>query len=459
MLPGKLWGTCRLGRCALFFGLALLLDVVGLVLLLVGIFASLDFWDFLIYTGSLILAFSLLFWIAWYTLNMESPHSEFYRTQESAGPSTQLSLDRASLMVSGAAQSDRLQPGPTVQGPLTTPRRPRRPYKMQKKPSMIPKKSKLSSKENHQHRINSEELAADSGSNSQESYPIAWVTAVFWDAVFYPRPQRLELVIGRLLTGARGTTVESKSTEAFQRDLHRDQEDQPTETNSYSKFQVNITLGEQWRFIAKIKQTVREENRSHCMVPRDQSMLPDFILYTGTHKNLLRGRSSYFSLTGNTADEKGKNGVNDPDAELWVVMYTIPATLTLLVGLNPLVTGNFIWKSVSAIHIFLCVLWAISLAYNLLLHKKQNLLHEEEGRELFGLVIITAWLGLCHSSSKAPGGGRIQLAIATTVAFLPFISWVYIYINKEMRSSWPDHCKTALKHTFCTLEQSSSATE
>lgn len=72
--------------------------------------------------------------------------------------------------------------------------------------------------------------------------------------------------------------------------------------------------------------------------------------------------------------------VNYPDAELWVVVYTIPATLTLRVGLNPLVTGNFIWKSVSAIHIFLCVLWAISLAYNLLLHKKQNLLHEEEGR-------------------------------------------------------------------------------
>uniref|UniRef100_A0AC11DQW6 Uncharacterized protein n=1 Tax=Ovis aries TaxID=9940 RepID=A0AC11DQW6_SHEEP len=133
-----------------------------------------------------------------------------------------------------------------------------------------------------------------------------------------------------------------------------------------------------------------------------------------------------------------------PNLVLPVVVYTIPATLTLLVGLNPLVTGNFIWKSVSATHICLCVLWAISLAYNLLLHKKQNLLHEEEGRELFGLVIITAWLGLCHSSSKAPGGGRIQLAIATTVALLPFISWVYIYINKEMRSSWPAHCKTVI---------------
>ncbi|XP_054946451.1 transmembrane protein 220 isoform X3 [Physeter macrocephalus] len=71
--------------------------------------------------------------------------------------------------------------------------------------------------------------------------------------------------------------------------------------------------------------------------------------------------------------------VNDPDAEVWMVVYTIPAGLTLLVGLNPLVTGNFIWKSVSAIHIFFCIVWAVGLAYNLLLHTKQNILHEEEG--------------------------------------------------------------------------------
>ncbi|XP_078293869.1 transmembrane protein 220 isoform X2 [Panthera onca] len=32
--------------------------------------------------------------------------------------------------------------------------------------------------------------------------------------------------------------------------------------------------------------------------------------------------------------------VNDPDAELWMVVYMIPAVLTLLVGLNPLVTGT-----------------------------------------------------------------------------------------------------------------------
>uniref|UniRef100_A0A2K5KLR3 Transmembrane protein 220 n=1 Tax=Cercocebus atys TaxID=9531 RepID=A0A2K5KLR3_CERAT len=116
--------------------------------------------------------------------------------------------------------------------------------------------------------------------------------------------------------------------------------------------------------------------------------------------------------------------VNDPDAELWVVVYTIPAVLTLLVGLNPQVTGNVIWRSISAIHILFCMVWAVGLAYYLLHHTQQNILHEEEGR--------------------TPVGGRIQLAIAIVITLFPFISWVYIYINKEMRSSWPTHCKTVI---------------
>uniref|UniRef100_A0A2K5WW94 Transmembrane protein 220 n=1 Tax=Macaca fascicularis TaxID=9541 RepID=A0A2K5WW94_MACFA len=106
------------------------------------------------------------------------------------------------------------------------------------------------------------------------------------------------------------------------------------------------------------------------------------------------------------------------------VVYTIPAVLTLLVGLNPQVTGNVIWKSISAIHILFCMVWAVGLAYYLLRHTQQNILHEEEGR--------------------TPVGGRIHLAIAIVITLFPFISWVYIYINKEMRSSWPTHCKTVI---------------
>nr|XP_013004142.1 transmembrane protein 220 isoform X3 [Cavia porcellus] len=62
------------------------------------------------------------------------------------------------------------------------------------------------------------------------------------------------------------------------------------------------------------------------------------------------------------------------------VVYMIPAVLTLLVGLNPLVTGSCIWKTVSAAHVLFCLLWAAGLACSLLLRAQHNILHEEEGR-------------------------------------------------------------------------------
>nr|XP_044987816.1 transmembrane protein 238-like [Jaculus jaculus]XP_044987817.1 transmembrane protein 238-like [Jaculus jaculus] len=73
MLLGRLPTRCHLGRCVFFLILALLSDALGLVLLLLGIFATLNYWDFLVYTGALILAFSLLFWLAWYSFNIEVP--------------------------------------------------------------------------------------------------------------------------------------------------------------------------------------------------------------------------------------------------------------------------------------------------------------------------------------------------------------------------------------------------
>ncbi|NXI46372.1 TM238 protein, partial [Galbula dea] len=63
-------------RCPVVLLLALLCDVLGLIILLVGIFASLSSWDFFIYSGALLLAFSLLFWIFWYTFNIEVSFKE-----------------------------------------------------------------------------------------------------------------------------------------------------------------------------------------------------------------------------------------------------------------------------------------------------------------------------------------------------------------------------------------------
>ncbi|KAJ7418898.1 transmembrane protein 238 [Willisornis vidua] len=65
-----------MGRCAVVALVALLCDAVGLIVLLVGLLAPLSSWDFFVYVGALLLAFSLLFWVLWYTFNIEVPFRE-----------------------------------------------------------------------------------------------------------------------------------------------------------------------------------------------------------------------------------------------------------------------------------------------------------------------------------------------------------------------------------------------
>ncbi|TFJ99701.1 transmembrane protein 220 isoform X2 [Trachemys scripta elegans] len=135
--------------------------------------------------------------------------------------------------------------------------------------------------------------------------------------------------------------------------------------------------------------------------------------------------------------------INDPDAGLWIVVYVVPAVLTLLVGLNPSITDNVVWRSLSDLHSAACLVGTIALGCSLFAYAKSNILHEEEGRELFGLVIITIWMNLCRNSAKNPLGG-IRLMVAISLSLFPFVTWLYIYMNSEMRSSWPTHCKTVI---------------
>ncbi|XP_062976467.1 transmembrane protein 220 isoform X2 [Elgaria multicarinata webbii] len=137
------------------------------------------------------------------------------------------------------------------------------------------------------------------------------------------------------------------------------------------------------------------------------------------------------------------NLVNDPDPGLWIVAYSVPAALTLVVSLNPAIADNTVWKSLSDLHSAACVVGSAVLGYSLVANAQKNILHEEEGRELFGLVIVTVWMSLCRSSAKNSLGG-VRLAVAIFLSIFPFVMWLYIYVNAEMRASWPTHCKTVI---------------
>ncbi|XP_064251740.1 transmembrane protein 238-like [Passer domesticus] len=77
---GTLRGTAGLlGRCPAIALLGLLCDALGLLFLLLGIFAPISSWDFFVYGGALLLAFSLVFWVFWYTFNIEVPLGELQR--------------------------------------------------------------------------------------------------------------------------------------------------------------------------------------------------------------------------------------------------------------------------------------------------------------------------------------------------------------------------------------------
>ncbi|XP_026109622.1 transmembrane protein 238 [Carassius auratus] len=65
-----------LGRCSCAFWLAVAFDALGLIILLLGVFGDLFFYDFLIYAGAIIIFLSLIWWVFWYTGNIKVPPEE-----------------------------------------------------------------------------------------------------------------------------------------------------------------------------------------------------------------------------------------------------------------------------------------------------------------------------------------------------------------------------------------------
>lgn len=77
-----------LGGCVYLFLSAIVFDVIGLILLLLGIFANLRidgrfYGDFLIYSGSLLIFFSLGCWLMWYVGNIPVSEDDGFKQTSS----------------------------------------------------------------------------------------------------------------------------------------------------------------------------------------------------------------------------------------------------------------------------------------------------------------------------------------------------------------------------------------
>ncbi|XP_053094607.1 transmembrane protein 238-like [Pangasianodon hypophthalmus] len=64
------------GRCKFAFWFAVFHDVLGLLILLSGVFWDIFFNDLLIYSGAVVIFLSLIWWVFWYSGNIEVPPAE-----------------------------------------------------------------------------------------------------------------------------------------------------------------------------------------------------------------------------------------------------------------------------------------------------------------------------------------------------------------------------------------------
>lgn len=102
------------GRCKFSFWFAVFHDVLGLLILLSGVFWDIFFNDFLIYSGAVVIFLSLIWWVFWYTGNIEVPPAEledditlYKRTKGISGVVRKVS-DRLSSGLSSFRKSGRV---------------------------------------------------------------------------------------------------------------------------------------------------------------------------------------------------------------------------------------------------------------------------------------------------------------------------------------------------------------
>lgn len=64
------------GRCKCSFWFAVGQDILGVLLMMVGVFGGVVIHDLFIYAGAIIIFLSLIWWVFWYTGNIDVPPEE-----------------------------------------------------------------------------------------------------------------------------------------------------------------------------------------------------------------------------------------------------------------------------------------------------------------------------------------------------------------------------------------------
>lgn len=64
------------GRCKCSFWFAVAHDILGVLIMMVGVFGGLVIHDLFIYAGAIVIFFSLIWWVFWYSANIDVPPEE-----------------------------------------------------------------------------------------------------------------------------------------------------------------------------------------------------------------------------------------------------------------------------------------------------------------------------------------------------------------------------------------------
>uniref|UniRef100_A0A3B3TNC9 Uncharacterized protein n=1 Tax=Poecilia latipinna TaxID=48699 RepID=A0A3B3TNC9_9TELE len=102
--------------------------------------------------------------------------------------------------------------------------------------------------------------------------------------------------------------------------------------------------------------------------------------------------------------------------------YAVPAVLCVFIGFRPHVTGR--QESLTD-----CTETTSSFLF---------CTFEEKSLVFFLMDLDSAVFFL-----RAPVG-KLRVSTAVAITVFPIVAWLYYHINKELRSDWPSHCKTAI---------------